>query len=413
MSVTVTDTPYIISWTRNQNVLTLLCTVGTLENYAIAARVKVWVNNNNAVSEYQSEVMVLHPDSLGYVRIPLDLLNGFAPQPDLPDGQTFSLLTNAVLKYQVQYAQMHGSPTPTVRTWHSDSIRFAVIGEVAERYARLNMPDWNSGMVRPIANSNNLFWIIGEDTEKTVSVRRSQSSYLYGLWYRDSGSASTLTVTETVVITSASGTTSNTYSLSATNGSVYRLDVSPKAVGAENALYYTVTVIASGGKWSRTYILAPDGYNDRYLLLQNKYGVLIPWVCPELKRELVLEAETVKVGRLHYADQTDAYEKYTAMMPMMTHADAERLARCLGQRYHYIKSGYAWLRIVVEPESYTVRDDSESMVQVSFSFRYTENQQENMSEAPRVAGMSFNYDDAEREIVAFSDRTIPLTNELL
>lgn len=414
MSVTVTDTPYVISWARNQNALTLLCSIGTLQNYAIAAEVNVWVNNDNVVTLYESETMVLHPDTRGYVRVPLDLLGGFAPQPDMPDGEALSLMTNAVLKYQVKYAEMYGSPTPTVRTWHTDSIRYAVCGEVAERYARLNMPDWKSGMVRPISGSGNLFWVIGEDTAKSVQVRRSQPVYLYGLWYRDSGSASTLTVSETVTVVTATGSITNSYSRSVTNGSMYRLDVSPSKVGATGALYYTVVLSASGGSWSRTFIVTPDGWNDKYLLLQNKYGVLVPWVCPEMKRELTIEAEALKMGRLHYSDQTESYEKYTAMLAAMPNADAARLARCIGQRYHYIKSGYAWLRIVVEPETFTVLEEPEGMVRVSFAFRFVENQLENMSDAPRTAGMSFNYNDnVADEYVAFSDRTIPLTNELL
>lgn len=413
MSVTVTETPYAISWARNHNALTLLCTVGTLQNYAIAARVKVWANNNNEVSLYQSEIMVLRPDSQGYVHISLDLLSGFIPQPDMPDGQVFSLLTNAVLKYQVQYAEVYGSPTPTVQTWMFDTIRYAICGEVVERYARLNMPDWNSGMVRPVVDSQNMFLIIGEDTAKTVCVRKSQPVYIYGLWYRDAGSASTLTVTETVTVANKSGSVTNTYSRTATSGSMYRLDVSPQAVGATDAMYYTVSLSASGGNWRRTFVVNPDGYNDRYLLLQNKYGILVPWVCPNLKREIIIEAENIRVKRKHYASQTDAYEKYTALLPWMINVDAVRLAQCLGQGHHYIKSGYAWLRIEIEPESFAVLDEPEGMVSVVFSFRFVENQLENMSDAPRVAGMTFNYDDnVDREYVAFSDRTIATRNEL-
>ena len=413
MSVQVTDTPYAISWARNRNVLTLLCGIGTRQNYAIAAKVTVWANNNNVVTVYQSETMVLHPDTQGYVHIPLDLLGGFAPQPDMPDGEVFSLMTNAVLKYQVRYAEMYGSPMPIIRTWNADIIRYAICGEVAERYARLNMPDWKSGVVLPMAESGNLFWVIGEDTAQSVQVRKSQPVYLYGIWYRDTGSASTLTVTETVAITTATGTTSNTYSRSVTNGSMYRLDVSPSKVGATDALYYTVTLSASGYSWSRTFVVAPDGWRDIYLLLQNKYGLLVPWVCPDMKRELTLESETLKVGRLHYNDQTESYEKYTAMMPSLTNAEAARLARCIGQQYNYIRSGYAWLRIEMEPETFTVLEEQEGMVRVKFSFRFVENQLENMSEAPRTAGMSFNYNDnVNEEYVAFSDRTIPSNNEL-
>lgn len=413
MSVTVTDTPYAISWARNQNALTLLCTTGTLRNYAIAAKAKVWVNNNNEVTLYQSETMVLRPDAQGYVRIPLDLLSGYIPQPDMPDEQQFSLMTNAVMKYQVQYAEMYGSPTPTVQAWQQDSVRYAICGEVAERYARLNMPDWDSGMVRPVVDSQNMFLIIGEDNGMTVAVRRSQPVWLYGLWYRDTGTSDTLTITETVTIVNSGGSTTNVAVRTATNGSMYRLDVSPQAKGATDALYYTVSISTSGGSWSRTYIVNPDGYNDRYLLLQNKYGVLTPWVCPELRREVSIEAENIKIGRLHYTNYTDTYEKYTAVLQAMVNADATRLARCLGQHHHYIKSGYAWLRIEIEPESFSVLDESDGMVSVEFTFRFVENQLENMSDAPRTAGMTFNYgDDVTREYVSFSDRTIPITNEL-
>ncbi len=68
---------------------------------------------------------------------------------------------------------------------------------------------------------------------------------------------------------------------------------------------------------------------------------------------------------------------------------------------------------MVEPETFTVLEEPEGMVRVQFAFRFVENQMENMSDAPRTAVMTFNYDDdVAQEYVTYSDRTIATNNEL-
>lgn len=417
MSVQVVETPYLFSWARNMNRLRLLCNSTGLENYAVAARVTVWVNDYNQVKEYQSEAMVFHADSEGYVSVPLYLLAGFIPQPDLPDGTPFQLLTNAVLKYQVSYAEMYGSPVPTVQTWQSDMVRYALCGEVVERYARLNLPDWDSGQVKMIAGSEDVFWLIGEPTGQTVNVQAGQPVYLYGLWYsQNKAFTETLKLTVDVTTYSDNGTTGLTsLTLSPTNGSVFRLDVSPSAIGADadSTLYYTVDIATSGGNWNRTYTLHADRWRARTLLLQSKYGVLVPWLVDELKRELTIEGESLTAGRQHYTDLKSVFETYTATTPLLTAEEARRLAQCLSGRYHYIRSGGAWVRVVVEPGTFAVLSEPENMVRVEFKLRFCEDQQENLCDAPRSQAMTFNYYDLEEQYAAFDSRTAAINNELL
>lgn len=382
-------------------------------NYAIAAKVEVMVNNNNQTNTHTVEGLVFQPDSAGDVEVPLRVLSGFIPQPDIPTtdsaNNSWVVLTNMLLKYRLGYGEIWGEESPLVQNWTNTDYRYALCGELAERFARLNLPDWKSSETQ-FSETNNLFRIIGEDNDITVRVCRGQAEYLYGMWFDTAVSLSTTkNVTMSVTVNGISTTTIKTVK----NGEVYRIPVGPEALGVSSSRYYTVRLSLGGITWSRIFVVQPDYYEPTYLLLQSRYGTLRSFVVPQVKREMNVEADELLVDQRRYLDNTDVNEVYTVTTAQMTRAEARRLAQCIGQDYHYAQCGTSWLRITIEAGSFAVLDQADDMVSLEFSYRFVENQAEDITNGTLVRSISATAADFNNQIVAFSEATTPNNNNLL
>lgn len=387
--------------------------------YAVAVEVTAVVNNSNLLTTHKTGSMMFYPDGEGYVDVPLDLLAGVIPQPDVPNtnasASDWMLLTNALMKYRVSYGEVWGEGKPMVQNWatlpSSDGWNYAICGEEADRFARLNLPDWRSGETQ-FSEANNIFWIIGEDDTLTVRVCRNQAEYLYGLWFDQTQSMGGNPATRTVSMTVVAGGVTTTSSHTVKNGEVYRIPVGPTALNIA-APCYTVRFTVDTYSWERTYIVQPDFYNPTHLLLQSKYGLVRSFVVPEVRRDITTEAEVLNADRRRYLDMTENGESYIATTAPITRTEARRMAQCLTGEYHYVRCGTAWLRITIEPGSFTVLDDGEDMVRVELTYRFVENQTENITDGTLGRGATATVVDFDSHVVAFSDRTIPNHNDIL
>lgn len=384
-------------------------------NYAIAAEIEAVVNDYNVLTTHKVGGLVFHPDTKGVATIPLDALAGLVPQPDLPTTDTttadWQLLTNMLLKYRISYGEAWGESTPLVQNWTTTGYRYALCGEVADRFARLNLPDWYGVAEHQIGtDDNNFFWVLGEDDGQTVRVRRDEAEYVYGLWFDSKkGTYAELTVQMTVTINGKVTTTTH----SVRNGEVYRIPVGPAALGAARALYYTVKLASESMTWERTYTVEAPLWKPTRFLLQTKYGYVRPLAVPEVRREVLIEGEVLKADRHRYLDITELGEEYTARTALLTREEARRLAQCIGQEYHYVQCGTSWLRITIEAGTFAVLDEAEDMLRVEFKYRFVENQGENITHGTaerRVVGYKVDFDEG---IVAFGERIEPAHNSLI
>lgn len=383
-----------------------------LDNYAVAVRLEVVVNDYNNLHTYLSEYSFLHPDDNGMVSVRLDALAGLIPQPDLPSANDaqWQLLTNAMVKFRISYGEVWGNPVPLVNSMVSESsYHFALCGEVADRFARLNLPDWfcaNDSLL----GEDDMFWILGEDSGAASVVRSGQKYYVYGMFHNKNIDAGT-TRGVNLYVYDENGAQIGSKQFLALNGSVYRLDLSPKTLGVDDRRCFSVRISGSMGSWDRLFSVVPDMFDQQSLLLQSKYGVLLPWVVSDVRREVVVEADSMAVDRRRYLDVSEAFEVYTATTPYLSRFDARRMASCLAQQYHYLLCGSAWLRITIEPGTFLVRHEKDNMVRVEFQYRFVENQLENVTNGSLSrSGISATVGDSFEQVVSFVGNTDPNSN---
>lgn len=391
-----------------------------LKNYAVAAELEVVTNNNNTLTTHTVSGLVFQPDTAGNIEIPLDLLGGLVPQPDIPTTDptvaTWDVTTNMLLKYRLKYGEMWGDDVPLIQNWTQNpagqnNYNFAFCGEEADRFSRLNLADWDDSNVL-FSETNNLFRILGERSGETVRVSRSQAQYIYGVWY-DPTLANSATKSVTVAISKGGGLAPTT-TKTVRNGEIYRIPVgvSANSVGS-SVLYYDITLSCGGTIWTRRFIIYPDSYSPTNFLLQNKYGLLTVLQVPEVRREMNTEAEEMMVDRRRYLDITDDSETYTAVTALMTREEGRKLAMCVGQQFHYVQCGTNWLRISIEAGSFTVLDEAEDMIRVEFNYRFIENQDENITRGSMARSTGATLSDFDNQVVSFSDRTPATHNNIL
>jgi len=392
-------------------------------NYSVAVNLEAVVNNCNVLKTLSSGWMFFSPDADGNVEVPLDMLATFLPQPDIPgtaDPTALTLLTNYFVKYRISYAEYYGD-TPRLQEVSTTPWRYAIGGEVEDYYHRLNLPDWLDFAPTQQLSSNNapLFRVIGEDTGLTLDIHASQPEFLtVFFFYSGAAMNAEYTLQLTLTTTAHNGTTSTTVTtFPIKNGNFYRLPVGPTALSTQSCAYYTVTLGTSGSdpQFTRTYHVVPDFYSQYLFLLQNKWGALATMAVPSVAAAAVTEGNFVRVRLRQYVSLSDCYQSFTATSSPLRRDEALRLSRALASNYHYCLAGAAWKRIAVEPASVTFRDDEQDMVVVAFTFRFVENQVDNLPTNTARSNsntdvVTSNLSDDAGNYLSFATRLTPTTN---
>lgn len=387
------------------------------ENYALRARFSLITNNNNQVSVNDLPDVIAQPDENDMVEVPISMLRTYKPQPDLPRGDlgsdAWELLTNYIMKYGLYYSEVWGNPAMPQEEHHTSEY-YLFCGEVAERFAAVNYPDWdNSNSVVPFSSTASGFRIIGEPTGETRRVCKSAPQYIYGIYFNTDENAPNIDV----VIRGEARRLDGAETVNVKNGSVFRIPVGPSALfdGMFKFSYtYKVTISVDNTEiWSRDYFVVPDLHDQITLLMVNKYGLLHPFVFSDVKRTIDRQAEEVYLDRFRYFSNVRGTELMTVNSPMLSKKEAADLARCLAGEYQYMWVDETWLRITIAKGSFKVLDTEEDMLRVEFSFAFVENQIETLTPASLPVYNPGTKLDANNEIVEFYGRIEPENNELL
>lgn len=387
------------------------------ENYALRARFSLITNNNNQVSVNDLPDVIAQPDENDMVEVPLSMLRTYKPQPDLPRGDlgsnAWELLTNYIMKYGLSYSEVWGNSAMPQEEHHTSEY-YLFCGEVAERFAAVNYPDWdNSNSVVPFSSTASGFRIIGEPTGETRRVCKSAPQYIYGIYFNTDENAPNIDV----VIRGEARRLDGAETVNVKNGSVFRIPVGPSALfdGMFKFSYtYKVTINVDNTEiWSRDYFVVPDLHDQITLLMVNKYGLLQPFVFSDVKRTIDRQAEEVYLDRFRYFSNVRGTELMTVNSPMLSKKEAADLARCLAGEYQYMWVDETWLRITIAKGSFKVLDTEEDMLRVEFSFAFVENQIETLTPASLPVYSPGPKLDANNEIVEFYGRIEPENNELL
>ena len=358
-------------------------------NYSLAVALDVLSNNCNNVASHSTGWMFFQPDPDGYLDVPLDMLASFIPQPDIPAAAEplgLTLLTNLFLKYRIRYAECWGD-TPLIQSVTTSSWFYAIAGEVSDYYHRLNLPDWldhfPSDQLSTVGGTNvTCFRVIGEDDNLSIDIHASQPEFLT-IFYLNASEAinSSVSLRLRVVKTAPDGTSTTSWSVfTVRNGNFYRLSVGPVALSATTSAYYSVTLFPAGNtpQFSRTYRLIPDFYSQHLFLLQNQWGILSSFVAASMAVAAVTEGESVLIQHRHHISLSDRYQSFTATSAALRPVEARRLARSLASAYHYYFNAGAWQPIAIQPASLTFLNDDEDLLTLQFSFRFVDNQADNL-----------------------------------
>lgn len=400
----------------------------SLPNYSLAVALDVTVNNCNLLSSHSTEWMYFYPNSDGYLEVPLDMLASYIPQPDIPapdEPLSLTILTNLFFKYRLRYAECWGD-TPLLQSVTTSPWLYAIAGQVSDYYHRLNLPDWAdafpSSQLSTVSGTNaTCFRVIGEDTGLTLDIHASQPEFLTIFYFNASEAiGSTVSLRLRIVKTAPDGTSTTSLSVfTVANGNFYRLSVGPVALSATTSAYYSLTLFpaSSTPQFSRTYRIIPDFYRLHHFLLQNQWGVLSSFVAASLSAASVSEGDSVTIRRNHYIALSDRYQTFTASSAALRPVEARRLARSLASAYHYYFSAGAWQRIAIEPTSVTFLSDDEDLLVVQFSFRFVQNQADNLPSnsvrsSSNTVTVDISHTDDADAYLSFDTRLTPSSNAI-
>ena len=380
---------------RDSNSITLTFSSGTLtltastvgiervekSNYQLLTQLEVERYANGIVSTIKTPELMLHFDGSNNAVLPLDILNSYFSEPDIPlVAESFAARTlrSAMLKYTLHYAEVFGD-TPTVQIISQTPAFLLANGTLEDYFHALNRADYVTAMGdQATLSAHPEIRNYGCDNGLRVSSFESMPQYAYFLLFdtsNDSTYSRTMRVTVSTLLKDGTRQTTDKGTLTVSNFTIVRIPCSAASLDiadVANVISYDVKVVnQSGETWMRTYLLGSTPYFASVFLMQNRYGVLESFYAfSEAEEQTVEGEEVIRDGEIAI-DITDTSTVYTARTGFRSRRELALVAQAMRSRFNYRINGTRPVPIVILPDSLIVSDEKEDLVEAEFSYRYT------------------------------------------
>ena len=348
-------------------------------NYGVLAWFEVTRYNGGAVQTLETPDMILHLDADDLVELPLDILRSYFTAADVPSlAETFAAypLQYATLKFRLTYSDVSGEIPQVGVLKHSQEAMLSA-GRLDDTHQALNLADWETDMGAAAKLSEYTdIRDFGSPTGLTVRSYAELPQYAYFLLFNTLESAShsrQLNVGVIVRMKDGGIHTANQGQVSVANYNIVRLPLSVAALGLDPSgmLSYTVSIRnESGAKWTRTYVLGRKPVGAQEFLLQSRYGLLESLSTDTSAVEEQTDgSDTVKNGVVG-ADITDTATVHTARTGYRTAREIQLVADAMRSRHNYRIIGGRAVPIAVIPDTLTVTDTAEDLIEAEFQYRF-------------------------------------------
>ena len=348
-------------------------------NYGVLARFEVTRYSGGAVQTLETPDMILHLDADDLAELPLDILRSYFTAADVPSlSETFAAypLQYATLKFRLTYSDVSGEIPQVGVLKHSQEAMLSA-GRLDDTHQALNLADWETDMGAAAKLSEYTdIRDFGSPTGLTVRSYAELSQYAYFLLFNTLESAShsrQLNVGVIVRMKDGGIHTANQGQVSVANYNIVRLPLSVAALGLDPSgmLSYTVSIRnESGAKWTRTYVLGRKPVGAQEFLLQSRYGLLESLSTDTSAVEEQTDgSDTVKNGVVG-ADITDTATVHTARTGYRTAREIQLVADAMRSRHNYRIIGGRAVPIAVIPDTLTVTDTAEDLIEAEFQYRF-------------------------------------------
>ena len=348
-------------------------------NYGVLARFEVTRYSGGAVQTLETPDMILHLDADDLAELPLDILRSYFTAADVPSlAETFAAypLQYATLKFRLTYSDVSGEIPQVGVLKHSQEAMLSA-GRLDDTHQALNLADWETDMGSAAKLSEYTdIRDFGSPTGLTVRSYAELPQYAYFLLFNTLESAShsrQLNVGVIVRMKDGGIHTANQGQVTVANYNIVRLPLSVAALGLDPSgmLSYTVSIRnESGAKWTRTYVLGRKPVGAQEFLLQSRYGLLESLSTDTSAVEEQTDgSDTVKNGVVG-ADITDTATVHTARTGYRTAREIQLVADAMRSRHNYRIIGGRAVPIAVIPDTLTVTDTAEDLMEAEFQYRF-------------------------------------------
>ena len=348
-------------------------------NYGVFARFEVTRYSGGAVQTLETPDMILHLDADDLAELPLDILRSYFTTADVPSlSETFAAypLQYATLKFRLTYSDVSGE-IPQVGVLKRSQEAMLSAGRLDDTHQTLNLADWETDMGAAAKLSEYTdIRDFGSPTGLTVRSYAELPQYAYFLLFNtlESASHSRQLNVGVIVRTKDGGIhTANQGQVTVANYNIVRLPLSVAALGLDPSgmLSYTVSIRnESGAKWTRTYVLGRKPVGAQEFLLQSRYGLLESLSTDTSAVEEQTDgSDTVKNGVVG-ADITDTATVHTARTGYRTAREIQLVADAMRNRHNYRIIGGRAVPIAVIPDTLTVTDTAEDLMEAEFQYRF-------------------------------------------
>jgi hypothetical protein len=318
-----------------------------------------------------------YDDNNGTVEVDAGMLKAFFGKPDVPPvGEMTGVhfCTHAAVKAKLLFAEQYGGETkmlqqsPEVLLWNG----------AMEQYCRdNNLPDWLSVMGEKLYEATKPD-IFGQDNGAVVNTDTETEQYLYVANFTGSSVTCPYDVVKVIdgEMVHVNESFGNSHTLTFPPMRVCRVPVGLAALGVTNTTgltFYGIEIKLAEQKFIKRYFRVVERrWSAKTLLLQNRMNLYEIFTVASVAEASSTEGERSITAGVPGYTLNDSHSQWTARTGLRTASELALLKDALSSPYNLLLEGdYAW-RIAIVPGSYTVMDEAEDLLEVSFEFEKVE-----------------------------------------
>jgi len=350
-------------------------------NYQMMARFEIvrWYEGSEQTIE--SPEMLLRFGEDNVAELPVEILRPYFSAADVPSvTETFAghVLRYATLRYKLTYAEVFGD-VPQVGVLKRSSELFLSAGCLEESHRTLNLPDWNTPLGTTKKFSECQFVRdFGSESGLTIRSYKEMPQFAYFMLFTNSKPASfqrSMQINVKIVDKNGQTFVFNPGVIAISNFSIVRIPLSVQALSlgtyTSDILSYTIYVENHQGTfWTRTFVLESKPFNSAVFFLQNRYGLLESLSADEQATEERTEGEQTVQNGVIGIDITDRSTIHTARSYYRSRRERQLVADAMNSRFNYRIVAGMPVPIAIVPDSLTVRDDNEDVLEIEFQYRF-------------------------------------------
>lgn len=321
------------------------------------------------ITENEKSPKIYLDDEEGKVEFGTKILQDYFKKTKIPrpnESMAAISANDCMLKFRLLYAER----TTITSLREISEERIYLKGKINEASRKNNRADWKDIGAKKLYQQTDIN-IYGQNSNETITTDEEKEEFLYISNFTNTAITKTITIEATGKEDSQSRTQQMTFPAK----SITRIPVGVNTVNLPQCgelVEYRVKIPCYNSNITRIFKIKPREYTAQTMFLKNRLGLYESITMQDISEEKEIQGENVTVQEKETITINKTNKTYTLKTGKKTASEMRLLEAAVEQEQNlWIKGKHAEV-IAIIPGTYTIRNESEDMVEAEMQFKIVE-----------------------------------------